>query len=544
MSDRREFLKQTGIAAGAIAATSALRQAEAAASVLAPARPGSSAGPMDAATKELLMEALNAAKLAGASYADVRIARYRDNQVLTREQQIINVVDQDSIGCGVRALVDGTWGFAATRTLTKAAVAAAAREAAGIAKANQVARDRAVQLAPSPSYPNASWETPHTIDPFTVPVEQKAELLLKANAEALKVPGVKFVFSGLFFRKQERNYANSDGSVINQTVLQSWPLMQITAVAPDFSDFQNRGNVAAPAGRGFEYVTECDLVGNAGKWGEEAAQKLKAKPVEVGRYDLVLHPTHLWLTIHESIAHPTELDRAMGYEANYAGTSFVAPPEQFLGKFKYGPSFMNIRGDRTQAGALATIGYDDEGVKPDDFLIIKNGVVNDYQTTREQASWLKWWYDQQKAPTRSHGCSYADSWSSVQFQRMPNVSLMPGERDLKYEDLIAATDRGIAIVGDGSFSIDQQRFNAQFGGQVFHEIRGGKIVGMLKDVAYQMRTPDFWNAMDMIGGKSSYMLGGSFFDGKGQPGQVNAVSHGSVPARFKQINVINTGRKA
>jgi TldD protein len=205
---------------------------------------------------------------------------------------------------------------------------------------------------------------------------------------------------------------------------------------------------------------------------------------------------------------------------------------------------MNIRGDRTQAGALATIGYDDEGVKPDDFLIIKNGMVNDYQTTREQANWLKWWYDGQKRPTRSHGCSYADNWSSVQFQRMPNVSLLPGERDLSWDDVIAATDRGIAIVGDGSFSIDQQRYNAQFGGQVFHEIKGGKIVGMLKDVAYQIKTPDFWNAMDMIGGKSSYQLGGSFFDGKGQPGQVNAVSHGSVPARFKQINVINTGRKA
>jgi TldD protein len=545
MSDRREFLKQTGIAAGAIAASAALRKAEAAAGVLAPPTPASAvAAPMDAATKELLMEALNAAKLAGASYADARIARYRDNQVFTREQQIINVVDQDSIGCGVRTLVDGTWGFAATRTLTKAGVAAAAREAAGIAKANRVARDRAVQLAPAQSYPDASWVTPHTIDPFTVPVEQKADLLLKANAEAMKVAGVKFVFSGLFFRKQERNYANSEGSVINQIVLQSWPLMQITAVAPDFSDFQNRGNVAAPAGRGFEYVTECDLVGNAAKWGEEAAQKLKAKPVEVGRYDLVLHPTHLWLTIHEAIAHPTELDRAMGYEANYAGTSFVAPPEQFLGKFKYGPSFMNVQGNRSEPGALATVGYDDDGVKPDDFLIIKNGLVNDYQTTREQASWLDWWYKQQKQPTRSHGCSYADSWASVQFQRMPNVSLMPGEQDTKWEDLIAATDRGIAIVGDGSFSIDQQRFNAQFGGQVFHEIRGGKIVGTLKDVAYQMRTPDFWNAMDMIGGKSSYQVGGSFFDGKGQPGQVNAVSHGSPPARFKQINVINTGRKA
>ena len=542
MSDRREFLKQTGIAAGAIAAGGALRKAEAAASLLAPAQ--APAPPMDAATKELLMEALNAAKLGGASYADARIARYRDNQIFTREQQIINVVDQDSMGCGVRALVDGTWGFAATRTLTKAGVVAAAREATAIAKANRIARDKAVQLAPAPAQPNASWQTPHTIDPFTVPVEEKASMLLKANAEAMKVAGVRFVFSGLFFRKQERNYASSEGSVIAQTVIQSWPLMQITAVAPDFSDFQNRGNVAAPAGRGYEYVTECDLPGNAGKWGEEAAQKLKAKPVEVGRYDLVLHPSHLWLTIHESIAHPTELDRAMGYEANYAGTSFVAPPDQFLGKFKYGPAFMNVRGDRSQAGALATIGYDDEGVQPDDFLIVKEGVVNDYQTTREQASWLDWWYKQQKRPTRSHGCSYADSWASVQFQRMPNVSLLPGERDLKWEDVIAATDRGIAIIGDGSFSIDQQRYNAQFGGQVFYEIRGGKITGMLKDVAYQMRTPDFWNAMDMIGGKSSYQLGGSFFDGKGQPGQVNAVSHGSVPARFKQINVINTGRKA
>jgi len=546
MSDRREFLKKTGIAAGAIAASGALRTAEAAASALTTraALPAAAPAPMDPATKELLMEALNATKLAGATYADARIARYRDNQIFTREQQIINVVDQDSMGCGVRALVDGTWGFSATRTLTKAGVAAAAKEAAAIAKANRVARDKAVQLAPAQSNAEVSWQTPHTIDPFTVAVEDKASLLLKANAEALKVAGVKFVFSGLFFRKQERNYANSDGSVINQVVIQSWPLMQITAVAADFSDFQNRGNVVAPAGRGYEYVGECDLVGNAGKWAEEAAQKLKAKPVEVGRYDLVLDPSHLWLTIHESIAHPTELDRAMGYEANYAGTSFVAPPEQFLGKFKYGPAFMNIRGDRSQTGALATIGYDDEGVKPDDFLIIKNGVVNDYQTTREQASWLKWWYDQQKVPTRSHGCSYADSWSSVQFQRMPNVSLLPGEKDLKWDDLIAATDRGIAIRGDGSFSIDQQRYNAQFGGQVFYEIRGGKIAGMLKDVAYQMKTPEFWATLDMVGGPKSYHLGGAFGDAKGQPVQVNAISHGAPVTRFRNVNVINTGRTA
>ena len=384
----------------------------------------------------------------------------------------------------------------------------------------------------------------YTIDPLTIPVEQKADLLLKANAEAMKAAGVKFVFSGLFFRKQERNYANSEGSVIKQTVIQSWPLHAVHRGVAGLLRFPESWQCRCACGarirvhRRVGYRRECR------QWGEEAAQKLKAKPVEVGRYDLVLHPSHLWLTIHESIAHPTELDRAMGYEANYAGTSFVAPPDKFLGKFKYGPEFMNVRGDRSQAGALATIGYDDEGVKPEDFLIVKNGIFNDYQTTREQASWLKPWYEQQKLPTRSHGCSYADSWASVQFQRMPNVSLLPGERDLKWDDLIAATDRGIAIVGDGSFSIDQQRYNAQFGGQVFHEIRGGKIVGVLKDVAYQIRTPDFWNAMDMIGGTSSYQVGGSFFDGKGQPGQVNAVSHGSVPARFQQINVINTGRKA
>jgi TldD protein len=170
--------------------------------------------------------------------------------------------------------------------------------------------------------------------------------------------------------------------------------------------------------------------------------------------------------------------------------------------------------------------------------------VNDYQTTREQASWLDWWYKAQGREVRSHGCSYADNWSSVQFQRMPNVSLLPGEKEQSFEDLIAATDRGIAIVGDGSFSIDQQRYNAQFGGQLYYEIKGGKITGMLKDVAYQIRTPDFWNAMDMIGGRRSYEVWGSFFDGKGQPGQVNAVSHGSVPARFRNVNVINTGRKA
>ncbi len=494
--------------------------------------------------KELMNAALNAAKMAGASYADVRCSRQRQNFVFTREQQIQNVVDTDTIGIGVRALVDGTWGFAATRVLTNDGAAAAAREAVAIAKASRVARARPIEWLPAPVIADGKWKGAYVQDPFEIPVEQKADLLIKANAAAMKTKNVKYVSSGFFFVKDERHYANTDGTVTAQDTVRSWPTMQITAVSADFSDFQNRSNMIQPMARGWEYVLSADLIGNAPKWGEEAAAKLTAKPVDVGRYDLVLDPANLWLTIHESIGHPTELDRAMGYEANYAGTSFIAPPEKMLGTLKYGPSIMNVQGDRSQEGGLSTIGWDDDGVKPDEFLIVKNGVFNDYQTTREQAPWLRWYYDKTGRPVRSHGCSYAQGWDNVQFQRMPNVSLLPGERDLSMNDLVAATDRGILIQGDGSFSIDQQRYNAQFGGQTYHEIKGGKIVGVLKDVAYQIRTPDFWNSMDMIGGKSSYVLGGSFFDGKGQPPQVNAVSHGSPPARFRNVNVINTGRKA
>ena len=544
MTTRRDFIRKGGVAFGAFAALNRIPGLP----------PGFAHGagtfshqlrdiPTTDEVKALMADALNAAKSAGASYSDVRIGRYQNNFVITREKQIVQVVDTDSMGAGVRALVDGTWGFAATRVLTSDAVAAAAREAVAIAKANRIAQDRPVVLAPTPVV-QATWNNGFTRDPWDVPVEEKADLLIRANTEAMKAKNVRFVSSVMYFVKEHRYFASSEGSVTDQTVVRSWVPMQITAISADQTDFQNRSNTVQPMGRGYEYVLEADIVNNGRKWGEEASQKLTAKPVDVGRYDLVLHPTHLWLTVHESIAHPTELDRALGYEANYAGTSFVAPPEKMLGKFRYGPDFMNIQGDRSQPGGCATIGYDDEGVKPEEFLIIKNGIVNDYQTTREQANWLKWWYDSQGRPTRSHGCSNGDSWNDVQFQRMPNVSLLPGEKDIGWDDLIGATDRGIAIMGDGSFSIDQQRYNAQFGGQLFYEIKGGKIVGMLKDVAYQMRTPDFWNSMDMIGGRKSYMMGSAFFDGKGQPGQVNAVSHGCVPSRFRNINVINTGRKA
>jgi TldD protein len=534
---RREFLQLSSAAALGLAAYRLPPQYR----IAAPTSPPLT----DPTFKELAMRALDAAKSAGAEYADVRISQNRNQAIQAREHRVQSLSDSETFGFGVRVLVKGAWGFAASRELAADEMVRVARQAVAQAQANRAALERPVVLAPVTPTANGTWRGPAEIDPFQVPIEEKAALLLDANAAALKVQGAKFVSSGMFFLREEKTLATSDGTYVVQTIFRSQPQMTVTAVAPDFSDFQSRqSNDIQPMGRGYEHVRDAKLVDNATRWATEAVQKLAAKPVDVGRYDLVLHPTHLWLTIHESIAHPTELDRAMGYEANYAGTSFVSPPQKMLGQFKYGPEIMNIQGDRSQPGTLSACGWDDEGVVPDTFLIIKKGIVNDYQTTREQAPWLDWWYKKQSKPTHSHGCSYAQSWEDIQFQRMPNVSLLPGEKEQSFEDLIAATDRGIAIVGEGSFSIDQQRYNAQFGGQLFYEIKGGKIVGMLKDVAYQMRTPDFWNSMDMIGGKKSYQLGGAFNDGKGQPSQSNAVSHGCVPSRFRNINVINTGRKA
>src|SRR5688500_7039881 len=277
---------------------------------------------------------------------------------------------------------------------------------------------------------------------------------------------------------------------------------------------------------------------NAERWALIAAEKLTAKSVEAGQYDLILEPTNLWLTIHESIGHPTELDRAIGEEANYAGTSFVAPPENMIGKLKFGPEFMNVQADRTQEGSLSRVAWDDEGVPADQWLIVEKGLFKDYQTTREQVARIR----KLTGVARSHGCSFAESWNAVQFQRMPNISLLPGERDMGVDEIVAATDRGIVIRNRGSWSIDHQRYNFQFSGQAYYEVRNGKIVGMLRDVAYQSNTPVFWNSMDLIGGKSSYWMGGSFTDGKGEPAQSSSVSHGCVPARFRNVTILNTGR--
>jgi TldD protein len=532
LPSRRDFLK-------ASAATAALSAVGAPSALFA--RPGelsrSAPTPGDAAVNDLAMEALQAAKDAGASYADVRIGRYRRQQIATRERQVTNVSDTESYGVGIRTIVNGSWGFAATSDVSKEGVRLAARESARIARAARSVQKRPIVLAPVKPV-IGEWRTPLTIDPIEVPIEEKVALLLAANEAALKVPKIRFVNSGVGIIREEKTLATSEGTLITQTFVRMGP--QFTATAIENGDFQSYTEELAPRGSGWEYIKSLDLVGNAERWASLAAQKLSAKSVEMGRYDLILDPRNLWLTIHESIGHPTELDRAMGYEANYAGTSFVSPPEKTIGKLKYGPEFMNVRADRTQPDSLSRTGWDDEGVPAEEWMIIEKGMFKDYQTTREQASWIA----PHTGVNRSHGCSFAQSWRDVQFQRMPNVSLMPGEKDISIDDIVADTQNGVVVSNRGSWSIDQQRYNFQFSGQVAWEVKKGKITGMLKDVAYQSRTPDFWNSMDMIGGKKSYWLGGTFTDGKGEPGQVSSVSHGCPPARFRNINIVNTGRTA
>jgi TldD protein len=532
---RREFLQKSAAAAAAVGLASSAHAAP---------RPAPQQG--DNAHRELALRAIDAAKAAGADYADARISSARSQNIGTRERRVTNIGDNETFGFGVRVLVGGSWGFAASSDLTADEVVRVARQAVAQARANSVALVKPVELAPihHPPVPNGRWRSPARIDPFTVAIEDKVAYLLEANDAAMKA-GARFVNSQMFFLKDEKTFASTVGTVTQQTIFRAQPGMTVTMVSPDNRDFQTRQSTdIQPRGLGYEHVLDADLKAHAARWTEEARQKLTAKPVEVGRYDLILHPTHLWLTIHEAIAHPTELDRVYGFEANYAGTSFLTPPEEMLGKFRYGPDFMNVVADRSAEGSLSACGWDDEGVAPETFHIVKDGILVDYQTTREQAMWLDWWYKQRGMETRSHGCSYAQTWADVQFQRMPNINLLPGEADTTWDDLIAATENGIAIVGAGSFSIDQQRYNAQFGGQLFYEVKDGKVTGMLKDVAYQIRTPEFWNALDMIGGERSYELGGAFGDGKGQPAQSNAVSHGCPPTRHTQINVINTGRTA
>ncbi|SDB28258.1 TldD protein [Flavobacteriaceae bacterium MAR_2010_188] len=540
---RRNFVKYAGLGAGAMMLPSYLLGDPISADALL--APG-----MDVAIKKQMADvALNTAKSMGATYADARIGRYLNQYVFTREERVQNVVNTESFGIGIRVIADGTWGFASTNAVTEDGIKKATQQAVAIAKANAKIQEEPVILAPVESYGEVSWKTPIKRDFKDVPVSEKVDLLISANSAAMQ-NGANFVNSSLFMVNEQKYFASTEGSYIDQDIHRIWPTFGVTAVAD--GKFKTRQAMSAPVGMGYEYLdglaseklkgpnglilyrNSYDLVEDAKTAAEQAKQMLSAKSVDAGKYDLVLEPNHLGLTIHESVGHPLELDRVLGYEANYAGTSFATLDKWKSGDFKYGSDIVNIVADKTQPGSLGAVGYDDEGVKTKKWDLIRNGVLTNYEAIRDQVHMI--------GQNESHGCCYSESWNDVQFQRMPNVSLEPGKDKYSIDEMIKDVEKGIYIAGRGSYSIDQQRYNFQFGGTVFYEIKDGKIVGMLDDVAYQSNTQEFWNSCVKICDESDYRLFGSFFDGKGQPSQVSAVSHGSSTARFNDINVINTGR--
>ena len=516
-SSRREFI---AITSAAVAATCLPDWAEA----------FQSTNFDNAGRAEAAEAALSRAAALGASYADIRVNRYRRESISTRERQVQNVSRSASYGLGLRVLVNGAWGFAATNRVEPAAARAAAEQAVAIARANAILATRKVVLADAETVV-ASWNNPIKRDPFEVPLDTKIQFLMKLNEAAMAVPGVSFVNSQILFVDEQKYFASSEGSRITQRLVRTYPQFSVTAADRAAGDFQNRPVVDRAKLLGYEYVEEYPWLQDAEQAGHEVVEKLKAKPAVPGRYDIVVDPSQLFLAIHESVGHSTELDRSLGFEANMAGTSFVKPTD--AGKLRFGNTIVNLVGDRTQPGGLATTGYDDEGVKSERWHIVRDGMFVDWQTTRELAPLV--------GQTRSHGCLHADDWSSVPFPRMPNVSLEPAASEVTLDDLFSDIKRGLYVVGRGVSSIDQQRYNFQFGGAVIREITNGKLGAMVRDAAYQSRTPDFWASCDGLGGPATYRLWGTSADGKGEPGQTNAVSHGCPPARFRNLTVLNTG---
>ncbi|MCP4883343.1 MAG: TldD/PmbA family protein [Flavobacteriales bacterium] len=542
---RRNFIQLSGMGAGALMVPMSMMGNNISAEALL--APG-----MDVIVKKRMADvALNTAKSMGSTYADARIGRYLNQYVFTREDKVQNVVNTESFGVGIRVIANGTWGFASTNDVTEDGIKNATMQAVAIAKANSRIQKEDVKLAPVESYGEVSWKTPIKKDFKEVPVGEKVDLLLSANAAAME-NGANFVNSALFMVNEQKYFASTEGSYIDQDVHRIWPTFGVTAIDREAGKFKSRQALSAPMGLGYEYMdgleseklegpeglrlyrNSYDIIEDATLAAKQAKQMLTAKSVEAGKYDLVLEPNHLGLTIHESVGHPLELDRVLGYEANYAGTSFATLDKMQSKKFNYGSKIVNLVADKLQPGSLGAVGYDDEGVKTKQWDLVRDGVLTNYQAIRDQVHMI--------GQNESHGCCYAQSWNDVQFQRMPNVSLESGKEKYSINDMIKDVEKGIYIAGRGSYSIDQQRYNFQFGGTVYYEIKDGKIVGMLDDVAYQSNTQEFWNSCVKICDESDYRMFGSFFDGKGQPSQISAVSHGSSTSRFNNVNVINTGR--
>jgi len=483
--------------------------------------------------RRLADAALSAATAGGASYADLRVHAITTEIVQLRDGELESAVLDRDIGLAVRVLVNGTWGFASHAGLTPDIAADSARHAVGVAVTLSALNGDRIDLAGEPVYRDATWVADYRIDPFAVSTADKIGVLEEYSGRLLAADGVDHVSAMVNTCKEQMFYADTFGSSITQQRVRTMPALEAVAVDAAEGSFESMRTLAPPTGRGWEAVAGNDVW----DWTTELAElpgllaeKTKAPSVVAGTTDLVIDPTNLWLTIHESIGHATEYDRAIGYEAAYAGTSFATPDK--LNVMRYGSPVMNVTADRTVEHGLATIGFDAEGVAAQQWDLVRDGIFVGYQLDRVFARKL--------GLARSNGCSYADSAHHVPIQRMPNVSLQPGREDLSTADLISRVDNGLFIVGDKSWSIDMQRYNFQFTGQRFYRIRDGRLDGQVRDVAYQATTTDFWNSMEAVGGPSTWRLGGAFNCGKAQPGQVAAVSHGCPSALFRGVNVLNT----
>ncbi|MBY8880372.1 TldD/PmbA family protein [Actinacidiphila acidipaludis] len=485
--------------------------------------------------------ALARARALGAEHADFRLERVRSADWRLRDARVAGSSDTTDLGFAVRVVHGGAWGFASGVDLTMDAAAKVASQAVAMAKLSAkviaaAGSDERVELADEPVHADRTWVSSYEVNPFDVPDAEKTALLAEWSSRLLAAQGVSHADAALMTVQENKFYADSAGTTTTQQRVRLHTSLTAVAVDPESGEFDSMRTLAPPVGRGWEYLT-----GTGWDWDAELAgipellaEKMRAPSVEAGAYDLVVDPSNLWLTIHESIGHATELDRALGYEAAYAGTSFATFDQ--LGTLKYGSPLMNVTGDRTAEHGLATVGFDDEGVAAQSWDLVRDGVLTGYQLDRRIARLTGF--------ERSNGCAFADSPGHVPVQRMANVSLRPDPAGPGTEGLIGGVERGIYVVGDRSWSIDMQRYNFQFTGQRFFRIENGRLAGQLKDVAYQATTTDFWGSMEAVGGPETYVLGGAFNCGKAQPGQVAAVSHGCPSALFRGVSILNTTQEA
>jgi TldD protein len=478
--------------------------------------------------------ALEAASAGGASRASVRVHRVRRSELRLRDGRLASNEETTSNGVAVQVVLDGTCGFAADGDLAPATAAAVAGAALETARLSRPLAAEPYELAEEPVHRDAVWGSSYEIDPFAVDDAEKAALLADWSRRLLAAASVDHVYAKLVAVRESVFYADSAGTSTLQQRVRLYP--QLLAASSWAGRAETMRTLGPPSGRGWEYVH-----GDGWDWESELAaipdllaEKARAAPVEPGTYDLVLDPTNLWLTLHETVGHATELDRVLGSEAGFAGTSF--PGSERLGELRYGSRAMNATGDRTTEHGLATVGYDDEGVAAQKWDIVRDGVLVGYQLDRATARCLG-------AP-RSNGCAYADSAAHVPMLRMANVSLEPAPGGPSTEELVSEVECGIYVVGDDSFSIDTRRLDFQFTGQRFYRIRRGRLAGQLRGVAYRSSTPAFWRSLAAVGGPETYLLMGADYCGKGQPGQIAAASHGCPAALFRDVRVLDTGREA